>query len=67
MDLVGQLLKKDEKQRLGYNAGAMDVMSHHFFEGMDWTMAAERRLTPPFIPKLKSPVDTKMFAPFYLN
>jgi hypothetical protein len=45
----------------------MDVMSHCFFDGMDWTMAAERRLTPPFIPKLKSPVDTKMFAPFYLN
>ena len=45
----------------------MDVKSHSFFEGMDWTMAAERLLTPPFIPKLKSPVDTKMFSPFYLN
>ncbi len=60
------LLEKDENFRLGTN-DPEDIKNHPFFSGVDWNEAANQMLTPPFLPSLKSPEDTKMFDTFYLN
>lgn len=42
INLVQNLLKKDERLRLGSSNGAEDVKSHQFFQGLNWSMVANR-------------------------
>ncbi|GMJ00888.1 UNICORN-like, AGC2 kinase 4 [Hibiscus trionum] len=48
-DLIGRLLQKDPKLRLGYHGGACEIKEHPFFEGVRWDLLTEV-LRPPFIP-----------------
>lgn len=48
-DLIGRLLQKDPKMRLGYHGGACEIKEHPFFEGVKWDILTEV-LRPPFIP-----------------
>lgn len=45
-------------QRLGRN-NADEIKSHPFFSGVDWNTI--RNIEPPFVPHLKSSVDTQYF------
>lgn len=53
--LRGLFLKE---KRLGTN-GADEIKNHPFFEGIDWNALLEKKIRPPFIPKLNNPYDTK--------
>ncbi|XVF47421.1 hypothetical protein PTKIN_Ptkin03bG0107800 [Pterospermum kingtungense] len=48
-DLIGRLLQKDPKKRLGYHGGACEIKAHPFFKGVRWDLLTEV-LRPPFIP-----------------
>ncbi|KAE8692824.1 Serine/threonine-protein kinase UCN [Hibiscus syriacus] len=49
IDLIGRLLQKDPKMRLGYHGGACEIKDHPIFEGVRWDLLTEV-LRPPFIP-----------------
>lgn len=56
-DLIRRLLTSQD-QRLG-RGGADEIKAHPFFRGVDW--ASIRQYSAPFIPKLKSMIDTSYF------
>ena len=66
-DLIRKLINYDNV-RLGKN-GAQEIKKHPFFNNFDWDNIL--KLTPPFIPDLKSDYDVKYFEiypiiePFY--
>ena len=59
-DLIFRMLSNKEN-RLGKN-GADEIKKHPFFKGLDWNNI--RKMTPPFIPKLKNEYDTSYFDTF---
>ena len=59
IDLIKKLLEDDPKKRLG-SRGVEEVKRHPFFQGLDWTNL--RSATPPFVPHVSNPADTRYFA-----
>ncbi|CBZ53697.1 putative protein kinase (incomplete catalytic triad) [Neospora caninum Liverpool] len=59
MDLIERLLRKSASKR----PSMKDLPYHLFFTSVkfDWTAAARGRLTPPFVPPVRSKMDTHMF------
>lgn len=49
---------KDPDQRLGSN-GLEEIKKHSFFKNIDWNAIYNKKIKPPFIPKINSDVDTK--------
>lgn len=35
-DLIGGLLEKNQRKRLGFKNGVLEIMNHPFFNGVDW-------------------------------
>lgn len=61
-DLITRLLVKDVTKRLGCMRGAAaDVKAHRFFRGLDWDALARKEVQPPWVPSLRSAVDTSCF------
>jgi len=61
-DFISKLLTKQLSQRLGnLSSGAVDVMKHPFFEGVDWRAVLEKKLRASYIPSLKNDFDTHHF------
>src|SRR5258707_10442476 len=54
------LLTRDPAQRLGVN-GAEEIKRHPFFEKIDWRRLAQKKIQPPFKPRVRSPVDVSNF------
>lgn len=52
-DLMNRLLQADPTKRLGYN-GTSEVMRHSFFKGINWNLVGNKRVNPPYIPKVAS-------------
>ena len=48
-DLMGQLLAKNPKKRLGGCTGSAEVKRHDFFRGVNWALV--RSVRPPEVPK----------------
>ena len=46
----------------GNRLGAAEIKNHAFFRGIDWQNL--KSLSPPFIPNLKSTIDTRYFDKF---
>jgi serine/threonine protein kinase len=62
--LIDGLLTKDQSRRLGASAGdAEDVMGHRWFGSVDWGKVIQKQCEPPFVPRARSPHDTRLFAP----
>jgi serine/threonine protein kinase len=60
VDLLQGLLTKDPAQRLGCREnGADDIINHPWFSIVDWDALYERKIVPPFKPKLHGSEDTK--------
>ena len=59
-DLIRKLIN-NSNERLG-KRGANEIKAHPFFKGFNWEKI--RETTAPFIPELKSDVDTKYFEVF---
>uniref|UniRef100_A0ACD5TW35 Uncharacterized protein n=1 Tax=Avena sativa TaxID=4498 RepID=A0ACD5TW35_AVESA len=47
-DLVGRLLERDPRRRMGAARGAAEIKRHPFFAGVDWALI--RCVTPPVVP-----------------
>ena len=61
-DLIKKLLIFYPKLLLGSGAdGGEKIKSHNFFKNINWQDVWDRKLTPPFVPKLKNEQDLKYF------
>uniref|UniRef100_A0A669BKD2 Ribosomal protein S6 kinase n=1 Tax=Oreochromis niloticus TaxID=8128 RepID=A0A669BKD2_ORENI len=62
-DLLKKLLVKDPHKRLGSGPrGAEDIKAHPFFKGLNWDDLAQKKVSSPFKPELKSELDVGNFA-----
>jgi len=52
-DLLGRLMERDPKKRLGAN-GAKEVMEHKWFKNLNWEGIIKKTCLAPFIPKIKN-------------
>lgn len=60
--LLGKLLEKDPAKRLGGGeADADEVKDHLFFESINWKDLYSRKVTPPFVPVVKSDKSVEYF------
>lgn len=50
-------LQKDPTKRLGTNIS--DILEHPYFRGIDWDLLLKKQITPPWKPKLASPLDVE--------
>ena len=61
-DLIINLLNIDPDKRLGSGKnGADNIKKHPFFSDIDWDKALEKKIIPPFIPKIEDDTDIKYF------
>jgi hypothetical protein len=37
------------------------VKAHKWFRGVDWKAVFERKIPPPWVPKIRNPTDTQYF------
>ncbi|KAJ5069788.1 non-specific serine/threonine protein kinase [Anaeramoeba ignava] len=61
-DIIRKLLTRSPALRLGAN-GTHEIKSHPFFKNIDWELLSQKRLDPPFKPKIpeNDPSDTSCF------
>ena len=56
--LITGLLEQDLSKRLGCMVnGAEDIKQHIWFRGVDWSMVAQKKIQPPWVPELASSTD----------
>ena len=62
------MLEIDPNKRLGNGEnGWEDIKNHPYFDGVDWDEANNKKLTPPFIPKIDNENDTKYFENIFTD
>eukprot|EP00057_Strongylocentrotus_purpuratus_P019024 XP_011673498.1 PREDICTED: RAC-gamma serine/threonine-protein kinase isoform X2 [Strongylocentrotus purpuratus] len=60
--LLSGLLEKNPKKRLGCGPDdAKEIMRHPFFATINWEDLYERKVRPPFLPKVENETDTRYF------
>jgi len=59
--LVGGLLCRDIKDRLGTKGDVKEIQAHPFFKNINWQLLEKRELVAPWKPVLKSNTDTINF------
>jgi len=61
-DLVRKLLSPDRSKRIGnLKNGAEDIKKHKWFRGFDFTALLQKQQSPPIVPEVRSPGDTRNF------
>ncbi|BEI97919.1 hypothetical protein CcaverHIS631_0302180 [Cutaneotrichosporon cavernicola] len=61
-DLIRNLLAADRTKRLGnLRGGARDVMSHPWFQGVDWGALERKEIGAPIVPRVGSMSDSQNF------
>lgn len=68
--LIEGLLNRDPSQRLGGSKeDALEIMSHPFFTGLNWSHLINKQLKPPFVPEISNlELDYgKYIEPDFLN
>jgi serum/glucocorticoid-regulated kinase 2 len=65
-NLLYLLLEKNPNRRLGAD-GTASIMSHPFFDRVDWERVENRDYPPPMSPKVKSAGDTKHISKVFLE
>mmetsp|Transcript_23298 Transcript_23298/g.39481 ORF Transcript_23298/g.39481 Transcript_23298/m.39481 type:complete len:591 (-) Transcript_23298:283-2055(-) len=61
-DVLGKLLVRDPKCRLGSGErDADDIKAHPFFQDIDWARLATGTLSPPWTPAVTGSLDTSLF------
>lgn len=67
-DMLGQLLARDPKDRLGAGPGDGDeVKVHAWFAGIDWSAILAKKVTPPFKPNIRSDGEVKYVEEEFLK
>ena len=65
-DLIKQLLKKDYKERLGYQNGFEDIKNHEFFKDFNFQDLLEKKIKAPYMPTIGNILDdNKKFEKIY--
>lgn len=60
--LLGGMLIKNPKERLGGGEGDVkEITSHPFFKNVNWSDLIEKKVPPPFKPQVTSETDTRYF------
>ena len=66
--LIGALLDRDPKSRLGSGTGdAVEVKRHVFFGSINWDGLVKKQVPPPFKPAVESEMDTSNFDPNFTS
>lgn len=52
-DLITKLLEKNVETRLGSTNDADEIVSHKFFQGVDWDRLMKKEIPAPFKPDLE--------------
>ena len=61
-DLIQKLLILNPNERLGSGPnGSENVKNHEYFKGINWNDAWNKKIKPPFIPKLRNDTDLRYF------
>ena len=63
MDIVMKLLAKDKTERLGFGGGAEEVLDHPWFKDIEMKLLFEKKLKPPFKPKIADNEVLNNFKP----
>ena len=67
-DFLQKLLVINPSERLGSGPnGTEDIKNHSFFKGINWKDAWQRKIKPPFIPKLINDTDLKYFDTMFTD
>jgi len=62
-DLIVQFLVRDPKTRLGSGEDDVEaVKKHDWFSGLNWEDLLAKKIEPPYIPKVRSEMDTSNFS-----
>lgn len=62
-DLISRLLVKDPHNRLGSSEkDAEEIMSHEWFECINWAEMRAKTIKAPYTPQLEDPKDVKHFS-----
>ena len=56
-DLIKKLLKKDYRERLGYQNGFEDIKKHEFFKGFNFKDLLEKKIKAPHKPIIGNILD----------
>ncbi len=68
IDFVQSLFVKNPEKRLGSGlSGLKDLKAHPFFKGLEWDSILNKKIKPPFVPKITSDVDTKYIDSEFTN
>ena len=63
--LIKHLLTADTTKRYGcLKNGVKDILNHRFFNGFDWKNFVFLKMKPPYIPPIKSELDTSNFEKY---
>lgn len=60
-DLIEKLLIKNPQKRFGSQADSLEILSHPWFETLDWTKLLEKEIKAPFVPDTKGDSYLKNF------
>lgn len=63
-ELIMSLLKVDPNERLN---NMIQLKAHEWFSGVNWTDAYEKKMEPPFKPRVKATSDTSNFDKIFTN
>ena len=65
--VIQKMLCIDPVERLGSKeGGAKDIMESVFFQDIDFNKLYKRQITPPYLPEVASPMDTRYVPRAYL-
>ncbi|WBW73143.1 serine/threonine protein kinase S6K family Sck1 [Schizosaccharomyces osmophilus] len=64
---VRGLLNRNPKHRLGAIADAEELKAHPFFDDINWSLLAKKKLPPPFKPQVQSDLDVSNFDQEFTN
>nr|CDS30157.1 protein kinase c epsilon type [Hymenolepis microstoma] len=70
VDILSKFLLKSPSRRLGCvgtEGGEAAIQRHPFFREIDWKLLEERKIRPPFRPKVRSRFDTTNFDKDFTN
>ena len=68
VDILTKLFIKDPEKRLGSGPnGLEDIKSQPFFSSINWDSILEKKIKPPFTPKLRSETDTRYIDPDFTS
>lgn len=63
-NLIRKLLVVDPKKRMGRKNGMAEIMGHAFFRNIDFDRVLKKEMFPPFMPFVKSDIDTDNFLKY---